>query len=54
MRMILGRRTPEFLDFMKRQHGEQFFEEEILQKANIYEALLVYGPSWLEYEHSSK
>ena len=45
---------PEFLDFMKRQHDEQFFEEEILQKVNIYEALLVYGPKWLEYEHSSK
>lgn len=41
---------PEFLDFMKRSHDRRYFEDVMLGKSNIYEALLVYGPDWLDYE----
>ena len=41
---------PEFLDYMKCSHDRRYFEDVILGKANIYEALLVYGPDWLDYD----
>ena len=42
---------PEFLDYMKRSHDRRYFEDVILLgTANIYEALLVYGPEWLDYD----
>ena len=41
---------PEFLDYMKRSHDRRYFEDVILGTANIYEALLVYGSEWLDYD----
>lgn len=44
----------EFLDYMKRRHDKQYFEEVILGKSNIFEALLVYGPQWLQYDENAR
>lgn len=46
--------APELLDYLKRTHDQQYFEEVILGTANIYEALLVYGPKWLEYDEADR
>ena len=46
--------APELLDYLKRSHDRQYFEEIILGKANIYEALLIYGPNWLEYDENAR
>lgn len=46
--------APELLDYLKRTHDQQYFEEVILGTANIYEALLVYGPTWLEYVEADR
>ncbi|SBW05663.1 hypothetical protein KL86DPRO_20527 [uncultured delta proteobacterium] len=46
--------APELLDYLKRTHDQQYFEEVILGQSNIYEALLVYGPKWLEYDESQR
>ena len=46
--------APELLDYLKRTHDQQYFEEVILGQSNIYEVLLVYGPKWLEYDESQR
>lgn len=46
--------APELLDYLKRRNGRQYFEEIILGCANIYEALLVYGPAWLEFDEDAE
>lgn len=45
---------PEFLDFMKRSHDQKYFEDVLLGQANLYEALLVYGPNWLDYDEGMR
>ncbi|MCB6542103.1 hypothetical protein LI168_07780 [Desulfovibrio desulfuricans] len=46
--------APELLDYLKRRNGKQYFEEIILGSANIYEALLVYGPARLEFDENAE